>query len=97
MPEQIRIESGDRWDTLELVERLPGCRWYLVERRAGAWDVHLEAQSPALLAELLEVAEGWARDRHVESVVHLSQTDIHLPGRRDGASRQAQSTTAAAA
>jgi hypothetical protein len=84
MSEQIRIESGSRWDTLELVDRLPRCRWYLVERRSGAWDLHLEARSPALLAQLLEATEAWARDRHVDSVVHLSRRDIRVPGRHDG-------------
>lgn len=97
MSEQIRIESGGRWDTLELVGRLPRCRWYLVERRSGAWDVHLEAPSRALLAELLETAETWARDRHVHSVVHLPRGDVRLPGGRDDASPQGGSPTAARA
>jgi hypothetical protein len=87
MSEQIRIESGNRWDTLELVGRLPRCRWYLVERRSGAWDVHLEAPSPDLLVQLLEAAEGWARDRQVDSVVHLPWRDVPLPGGSPAATR----------
>lgn len=80
MSEQIRIESGNRWDTLELVRRLPRCRWYLVEREAGQWDVHVEPGSSELLTDVLDVAERWARERHVHSVVHLRDQRIRRVG-----------------
>lgn len=92
MSEQIRIESGSRWDTLDLVSRLPRCRWYLVERRSHFWEIHLEAPSPARRAELLEAAEKWARDRRVDSVVHLPRTKIRLRG---GSARREEPPAAA--
>ena len=79
MPEQIRIETGGRWDTLELVRRLPRCRWYLVERESRRWDVHVEARSAALLVEVVDAAERLARDRHVRFVVHLPSPDNRRP------------------
>lgn len=85
MSEQICIESGSRWDTLELVNRLPRCRGYLVERGSGTWNVHLEAPSRALLATLLETAEVWASDRHVDSVVHLPWGHLRLPSDHEDA------------
>lgn len=81
MPEEILIESGNRWDTLELVRRLPRCRWYLVEREARRWDVHVEAGTASLRAEVLAAADRWASSRHVHSVVHVPV------GRDEAASR----------
>lgn len=71
MAKEILIESGGRWDTLELVRRLPRCRWYLVEREARRWDVHVEAGTASLRAQVLDVADRWARSRHVRAVVHV--------------------------
>lgn len=71
MPREILIESESRWDTLELLRILPRCRWYLVEREARRWDVHVEPTSPTLVAEVLDAAARWASSRHVRSTIHV--------------------------
>jgi hypothetical protein len=93
MAEHMRIESGNRSDTLDLVHRLPHCRWFLVEREALRWDVHVETASAELLSEVLAAVERWACERHVESIVHLRSRDVRLPSpSRPRGVRQARGT-----
>ncbi len=79
MPTTVRIESGNRWDTLDLVSRLSRWRWFSVERDPECWDVYVQAeQAEEDLRGLVAVAERWARDRELEAVAHLPDGDVRV-------------------
>lgn len=80
--ETIRIETGTRWDALDLVKRLHGFPTYLVQLGDRRWHVCVRADGGAddLVPELLRTAGQWASERHVDSVLRVGDRSYELHG-----------------
>lgn len=79
----ITIEAASRWDAVDLARRLPACRWYLVERDRRHWELYVAPErggARRLESRVLDAAERWAAERHIEAVAHLPSGDVAIGG-----------------
>ncbi len=80
--ETIRIESASRFDALDLARRLVGFHTHLVQLGDLRWHVCVKAGAHGrdLVPELLRTAEGWAAERHLDSVLRVGDRAYELRG-----------------
>lgn len=80
MNASLRIESTSRWDALALARKLGCYHWFLVERGAQHWDVHVSLDDPRdLPAEVAQRVLEWLDERDLEAAkVHLAESELIL-------------------
>jgi hypothetical protein len=80
--ETIRIESASRFGALDLARRLVGFHTHFVQLGDLRWHVCVKpgANERDLVPELLRTAEGWAAERHVDSVLRVGDRAYELRG-----------------
>jgi uncharacterized protein (DUF2252 family) len=80
--ETIRIETGNRWDALDLARRLPGLHTYLVQLGNRRWHVCVkpDGEADAVIPVVRRAAEAWAEERHVCSVLRVGNRTYDLNG-----------------
>jgi hypothetical protein len=79
-PETIRIESGSRWDALDLARRLPALHTYLVQLGDHRWHVCVRPREgeDAVVGEVIRTAEEWAAERSLDAVLRVGDRAFDL-------------------
>jgi uncharacterized protein (DUF2252 family) len=72
--ETIRVEAANRWDAVDLAQRLGSLHTYLVQLGDRRWHVCVrpEGHADELLPLIRDTAEAWARERQIDhSIVRV--------------------------
>ena len=81
VPEPIRIETGTRWDAVDLARRLAAHHTYLVQLGDRRWHVCVRDEDPAeLLPTVRAAAQRWAEDRHLAATLRCAGETYELSG-----------------